>query len=276
MKLKLQLRHLWNSFCSLRCLTLLLVWLFIMDVELKAFWQQASVIGEKGSFMILPFLQTDSYFNKVMLLGVISFFSNAPFLDRHEMYVMIRSGKERWGKRNIYYIFMSSFLLALFLILASALMTAPTVSFRNEWGTLFHTLSAAAEKGRLGFFIFGKAITTYTPYQLGVIILIVDSLAFSLLGMILYTLSLYLPRVCCYLCVVALAFLPSMENFMPFSIRYYSPFSWIYVTKWRYGNDLSNPSLLYIVAGYVLLLLLLAMAAQYKIHKIDWKSQEET
>lgn len=43
---------------------------------------------------ILPFVQADGYFLKVMLIGVLCFFSNAPFMNRNEMYVILRPAGE--------------------------------------------------------------------------------------------------------------------------------------------------------------------------------------
>ena len=105
MNIRANLDNFIHRICSLRSVTLFVTWICMLDIELGVFREEASALGVKDTFVILPFVQTDMYFSKVILLGVLCFFSNAPFMDKSEMYVISRIGRKRWGMRNIQYIF---------------------------------------------------------------------------------------------------------------------------------------------------------------------------
>lgn len=106
-----------------------------------------------------------------------------------------------------------------------------------------------------------------------------DILAFAVIGMLLYTLSLYVRRVGAYIVTILLIFFSTMVNYLDAGAKlgliYFSPFSWENVGNWRYGYDLSKPNFVYIYVGYFLILFLLVVAGQRQIQRIDWISREE-
>lgn len=273
MNIKNTVRSYIQRACSIRSLTLILIWVYMLDTLLQGYRVQAAAYGVRDAFAILPFVQADGYFLKVMLIGVLCFFSNAPFMNRNEMYVILRTGRRRWGRRNIGYIFACSIVLAVLLAVISTLMILPAANFSNHWGSLYKTL--ALQSGTLVFPIVDEAMIRYTPVQLMGCIILIDSLAFSFMGMFLYTLSLYSNRILTYLLTIILIFLPTIEAFIPWSIVYYSPFSWINPQKWRYGTMLEYPNLTYIMTAYIFLLFLLVLASQKKMDSVEWNETEE-
>ena len=262
-----------HRICSLRSVTLLVAWSCMLDITLCAFRDEAAALGVKDTFVVLPFVQTDMYFSKVILLGVLCFYSNAPFMEKGGMYAVLRTGRNRWGRRNIRYIFFSSFFLSLCLAFLSSLTIAPAATWSNAWGTVYHTLSVTGST--IGAYISGKTLTAFAPFELLAHIIAIDSLVFACIGMLLYVLGLYLPRIWGYLITIVIAFLPTME-WMPYDIQYISPCSWMYPSQWRYGQDIDYPSLTYIYTALFLLLLLLGWAGQAKISRAAWGNQEET
>ena len=127
----------------------------------------------------------------------------------------------------------------------------------------------------LGLEINYAAMYAYTPFQLAVRVLIVDALAFTFLGMLLYTVSLCFSRMAAYAAAVIVVFLPSIiAKFPQYSLLSYSPFSWIEPANWRYEGNLDCPDMVYIYMGFLLLIFLLAVAAQGRIKKVDWKEKE--
>lgn len=272
MNIRTTLDNFFHRIRSLRSVTLLLIWLCMLDIELGIFREEALMLGEKDTFVILPFIQADGYFSKVILIGVLCFFSNAPFMDKSEIYVISRIGRGRWGMRNIIYVFMSSILLSLLFVCLSSLTIFPVANLSNEWGKIYHTFSAAGIGSAV--YISGKTIAAFAPFQLLAHIVIIDTLVFALLGMLLYTFSLYLPRICGYLFAIMLAFLPTMD-WIPFDTQYFSPCSWINPGSWRYGQDMNYPSLIYIYTALLLLLVVLGWAGQSRIHRAAWVNREE-
>jgi hypothetical protein len=166
-----------------------------------------------------------------------------------------------------------SLVLALLLAVISSLMTVSFSGFYNEWGAVYRTFASSSMDSY--FLVSGKTIATYTPFQLMAHTIAIDTLVFAFLGMTVYTVSLYLPRNVSYLIAIVLAFLPTVEEWCPFSLIYISPCSWMYSNKWRYGQNLKSPSLTFIYVALLLLLLLLGWAGQERIRRVAWQSQEE-
>ena len=77
-----------------------IIWLFILDVYLADYRSMAMTLGLKDSFAILPHVQNDFYFNKIMLLGGMIFFADIPFMSGEELYVVLKIGKEKWSQIN--------------------------------------------------------------------------------------------------------------------------------------------------------------------------------
>lgn len=272
MNLKSMMALLKKRMISVRMITLLVIWVFMLDLYLSDYRLRAMAHAVKDAAAVLPHLQNDFYFNKVILLGVACFFSNVPFMEQGELYVVMRLGKRKWGMRNVISIISCGWILSAVLTLLSVVMIIPVVDFSNEWGSLFQTFALS---GSSGVQFCQQAMQTYTPYQLQIHIFLMDALAFSLLGMILYTASLFVPRIWAYALAVVLIFLPSLGKFLGGMIDNFSPFSWIETTHWRYGFDNSKPDLIYIYTAYMFLLFILVLVSQAKVKKMDWCSREE-
>lgn len=273
MTVKSNLQNFLRRIISVRSLTLLLIWIYMLDLDLKSYREAAMALEIKDTFAILPFVQADGYLTKVILMSVVCFFSNAPFMSRGEMPVILRIGRERWGKRNIAYIFASGAVLALLLVILSVVLILPTVCISNAWGGLYKTFAFKDEE--LAFGILDGILNTYTPAAVMGFTFLVDTLAFATIGMLVYACSLYVPRIYGFFVTGLIVFLPTMENVLPFSIRYFSPFSWIEPDKWRYGTALDNPNMTYIITAFLFINFILILLAQRGIYKVEWNSRDE-
>lgn len=206
---------------------------------------------------------------------LICFFSDIPFMQRDEMYCLARLGRKKWGYSNLIVIACSGVILSLLLFLLSILQVLPVGRLQNDWGSVFHSFAVWKNDLALGLEINYAAMYAYTPFQLAVRVLIVDALAFTFLGMLLYTVSLCFSRMAAYAAAVIVVFLPSIiAKFPQYSLLSYSPFSWIEPANWRYEGNLDCPDMVYICIGFLLLIFLLAVVAQGRIKKVDWKEKE--
>lgn len=102
-----------------------------------------------------------------------------------------------------------------------------------------------------------------------------DFAAFYVLGLMLYVIGLFTYRIVGYIVAIAVLFLPGVIGWVQFAGIYFSPFSWIEMTNWRIGYDLSKPNFLYMAAGFCLMVILLIAAGQLRVTKAEWKNQEE-
>ena len=97
--------YLKNSIFSFRMITILVIWIFMMDLILSGYRSVSISSGQKDVMVLLPFLQNNFFFNKIILLSVLCFFSEVPFMSRQELYVVVRLGKKKMGMQKywIYY-----------------------------------------------------------------------------------------------------------------------------------------------------------------------------
>lgn len=233
----------------------------------------AMTLGLKDSFAILPHVQNDFYFNKIMLLGGMIFFADIPFMSGEELYVVLKIGKEKWSQINCCYIVLSGVLLSTLLTVLSLLTILPAISLKNEWGTLYQTFAFSGTAGCV--IINSKAMSYYSPYALMLNIFLIDALTFAFMGMLLYTLSLFVSKIWSYVIVVVLIFLQSVFGKMGLVLDNFLPFSWISASHWRFGYDRRRPDLIYIYTAFCMLLFLLAVISEWKIKRMDWVSKEE-
>lgn len=233
----------------------------------------AMTLGLKDSFAILPHVQNDFYFNKIMLLGGMIFFADIPFMSGEELYVVLKIGKEKWSQINCRYIVLSGVLLSTLLTVLSLLTILPAISLKNEWGTLYQTFAFSGTAGCV--LINASAMSYYSPYALMLNIFLIDALTFAFMGMLLYTLSLFVSKIWSYVIVVVLIFLQSVFGKMGLVLDNFLPFSWISASHWRFGYDRHRPDLIYIYTAFCMLLFLLAVISEWKIKRMDWVSKEE-
>lgn len=233
----------------------------------------AMTLGLKDSFAILPHVQNDFYFNKIMLLGGMIFFADIPFMSGEELYVVLKIGKEKWSQINCCYIVLSGVLLSTLLTVLSLLTILPAISLKNEWGTLYQTFAFSGTAGCV--IINASAMSYYSPYALMLNIFLIDALTFAFMGMLLYTLSLFVSKIWSYVIVVVLIFLQSVFGKMGLVLDNFLPFSWISASHWRFGYDRRRPDLIYIYTAFCMLLFLLAVISEWKIKRMDWVSKEE-
>ena len=233
----------------------------------------AMTLGLKDSFAILPHVQNDFYFNKIMLLGGMIFFADIPFMAGEELYVVLKIGKEKWSQINCCYIVLSGVLLSTLLTGLSLLTILPAISLKNEWGTLYQTFAFSGTAGCV--LINASAMSYYSPYALMLNIFLIDALTFAFMGMLLYTLSLFVSKIWSYVIVVVLIFLQSVFGKMGLVLDNFLPFSWISASHWRFGYDRHRPDLIYIYTAFCMLLFLLAVISEWKIKRMDWVSKEE-
>ena len=233
----------------------------------------AMTLGLKDSFAILPHVQNDFYFNKIMLLGGMIFFADIPFMSGEELYVVLKIGKEKWSQINCCYIVLSGVLLSTLLTVLSLLTILPAISLKNEWGTLYQTFAFSGTAGCV--IINASAMSYYSPYTLMLNIFLIDALTFAFMGMLLYTLSLFVSKIWSYVIVVVLIFLQSVFGKMGLVLDNFLPFSWISASHWRFGYDRRRPDLIYIYTAFCMLLFLLAVISEWKIKRMDWVSKEE-
>ena len=138
-------------------------------------WNDLTVIGDLTGMtgiytnpLIFPFFSSDPVKQLVLLSGVVFLFSDAPFINSNQLYVIARSKRRPWALGQVFYILLASALYFLILMGVSVLVLLPYASFEtNGWGKIVNTLAQtdAGAQLHLQFAVPMKIVSNYTPLE---------------------------------------------------------------------------------------------------------------
>lgn len=102
----------------------------------------AAKTGIRTNPLIFPFFSNDPVKQLILLAGIVFLFSDAPFINKNQPYIIIRSKRIPWVMGQILYIVIASAVYFLFLMSVSILVLLPQGTFiTNGWGKIINTLS---------------------------------------------------------------------------------------------------------------------------------------
>jgi len=121
--------------------------------------------GVKSSPWIFPFLYVQYYTKMLFFFPLILIFSNAPFIDKNQLYVLIRSGRNKWCIGQMLYIVVTSALYFTFIMIFSILLNLDCMEFTGEWGKLLNTLANTSMDAQfqLGFDPIKNVVDMFSP-----------------------------------------------------------------------------------------------------------------
>lgn len=121
--------------------------------------------GVKSSPWIFPFLYVQYYTKMLFFFPLILIFSNAPFIDKNQLYVLIRSGRNKWCIGQMLYIVVASALYFAFIMIFSIVLNLDCMEFTGEWGKLLNTLANTSMDAefQLGFDPIKNVVDLFSP-----------------------------------------------------------------------------------------------------------------
>lgn len=271
-----QVSNIRNRIWNIKGFSFLILLVYIINMYIATLYDALELLGGKVNVSMFPFLLNDTYFNKLFLLLILLFFADAPFMEKNQMYIVMRTGKQRWGKRNIVYIFISSFLLVFCTEVITVLHMLPVGEFSNEWNAVCRTL-ALTDAGNCIYFGLDYAVMKqFTPFELFLYGFMSSWAVVMFFGMLMYTVSLCGGRIWAYAVSAAVIFIPQVSFLMMFhsEVIYFSPAEWMRCRWWRGEANPAGPDMLYILVAAGLLILILSAIAEWKISRTDWESTD--
>lgn len=161
--------------------------------DLAAIGQLTKATGIRTNPLLFPFFSSDPVKQLILLAGIIFLFADAPFINKAQPYIFIRSKRLPWLLGQILYILMASALYFLILMSASILFLLPNATFAtNGWGKIVNTLAQtnAAAQIQLQFGVSEKITTYYTPFQAFGLCFLLNWGCASFLGLTMFLLNL--------------------------------------------------------------------------------------
>lgn len=278
-----------SRFFSVRSIVLLVIFLILtyMNVsQVKIICQQYDC---SVSPWLLPFLMSSPYYLLTILLGILYFFSNVPFMQYTEMWKVIRLGRAKWTSIQIAYIILSSFAIMLLLYIFSVISIIPYINFEQNWGKVIHTIALTDVGWEVGLpiDISYDILVTYSGPQATFIIILIGGLVFSFIGLLMYTISIYFSRIIAVLVggIVAISHL-LVDNLKQLpALSLFSPSTWLRLTRLSTSIGIAEkgmlaqrlPTIIFVVSVSILLIIVCTISIFIKIKSYDfiWVWEEQ-
>jgi hypothetical protein len=151
------------------------------------------MLGLRINPIIFPFFSSSPIPQLVLYSGIVFLYSDAPFIDETQPYIIIRSKRTTWAWGQILHIIMFSGLCFLILIGFSMLVALPDATLAtNGWGKVINTLAQtnAGSATSLSFYISDKIPTAYSPLQALVYCFLLNWGMTSFLGILMFAANL--------------------------------------------------------------------------------------
>lgn len=225
----------------------------------------ASVVHLPVTPWIFPFLAVDPYSLLMIMLGIVFLFCDAPFIDAHQPYIIIRSGRKDWVFGQIMYIMLATAFYYLFIILISIVLLLPNLDFSMGWGKVLGTLAQtnAGSQFQVTLTIDYRILLTYTPLKAMVLSFLLIYLVSIFLGLFMFVINMTSRRGIGNLLATGLIFLSYFLHEVWIDVLYYiSPVTWASLGSLRMVQGSFYPSLNYAVSVLIGLNLVCIVLAQ--------------
>lgn len=250
--------------------------LFIFMIIL--IWNDLTVIGDLTGMtgiytnpLIFPFFSSDPLKQLVLLSGVVFLFSDAPFINSNQLYVIARSKRRPWALGQVLYILLASALYFLILMGVSVLVLLPYASFEtNGWGKIVNTLAQtnAGVQLRLQFAVSGKIVSNYTPLEaFGLSFLLCWGVG-CFLGLVMFVINLKWNKRVGLVIDALILFLDLLTlNILPLKYFHFSPVSLSRLSVFDPSGASEYPTIGYGVAFFGVSVVVLSVLAVVSFQK---------
>lgn len=253
----------WQTDYRVWCIAILMI--VMVGIYVDDMQRISKILGTKMPIWIFPFLYSQFHTKLIYTLAVVLLFCNAPFTDRNQTYVFMRSGRIKWLCGQILYIITASGAYYLFLLIISLLFTVLSGELTLDWGRTLNTIAfssnAIGQANAPYIEIPFVVITFFKPLQAVWFTFLMSWLGGVFLGLLIFFCNLVSStRSLGILISAALVIISSaVENEFLGKLMPYSPVSWITLDNIDVGGLTTNPSFTYCVSVYAGLLVVLTV-----------------
>lgn len=224
---------------------------------------------------LFPFLFSNSIVHLLLTLALILLLCDAPFLDRQQVFLLLRVGRYRWAVGQMLYVALSTLVYLLAVFILTLVLTLPHLQWMEGWGKVIGTLTQTNVGERYGIMTMPfRIMDLYEPLEALVLSFVLQWGVGIFLGLLLFFLSLWCSKALSVGGTTALALLPSLLGFEMFNrYSYLSPVSWSNLHL--ISGQLPHLSLSYVRTALPLCIIGLAALILLTIHKNTLTVQED-
>lgn len=222
---------------SSKTIILLILQMFIIHVYVQPLADCAKSYNYPCAPWILPFYFSSSSVILINMFMIIYYFSDVPFMQYYNLYHIVRYGRIRYAVSNIIAIIIESVLYMITSFVFGIVCLAGHIDYTVSWGKLLYTIGVTKETMNIDIFmdVSYNMMAQYSPLAATGLMILLGVLVFSLIGMVMYIISLFFSRTVAIVSVLvmtamgyaALEALPVIGKIL----SYFSPVSWLYITK---------------------------------------------
>lgn len=132
------------------------------------FVRSAYAFGETISIGIIAYNFSEYYSILKIFISLLFIFSELPFKDTQQTFLVIRGGKRAWYLSQIMYVFCVSILLILIISLFSIIPLIGKLNFKNSWGIIHKNaanFSPALTEYNVSASVSDAALKAVSPYE---------------------------------------------------------------------------------------------------------------
>ncbi len=172
---------------TIAAMVIVMTFIYADDVR-----KNAAIIDSDVSLWIFPFLYTESFMVLIFTMPVVLMFCDAPFIDKNQTFVMMRTSRTKWLCGQLLYIILASAAYYLFVFLISVLSTVFIADPSLDWGGTFYSLAYGnlQWEGVPAVWIPKLIVEYFTPIQACWLTFLLSWIGGVFLGMIIFFFNL--------------------------------------------------------------------------------------
>ena len=212
---------------ELRILLLFIFMVLFVRADIAAIGDFAKEMGVAVNPLVFPFYSSDVVKQLIVLSGIIFLFSDAPFINNNQPYVIIRSNRLSWVSGKSIYIMMASAVYFFVVMGASVITLLPNAFFQtDDWGKIINTLAQtnAGSLINLQFAVSEKITDYYSPIMAFFLSFFLNWSVACFMGLLIFLISLKFHRMFGLLAGAIVLFWDLLViNTLPIRFYYASP-----------------------------------------------------
>lgn len=222
----------------------------------------ADYLGSEVPVWIFPFLYPQPYAKALYTLPVVLMFCDAPFVDKNQVFIMMRTSKIKWLCGQLFYIISAAAVYYLFIFAITILFTIFYGGFSLDWGKTLTAMaqdsSVASIAGAGSLTVSQKTVKYFTPLLACFYTYLMSWLTAVFLGLLVFVFNLFTgSRVWGIAVSVFFVILNSIAKGYKYLDRF-SPITWSTLDGIDVGNTTVRPSFAYCITAILLLIILLS------------------
>lgn len=213
---------------------------------------------------VFPFFMGNPSFFIIYGALAMLLYCDAPFLDEHASFLLIRAGRKNWILGQLLYIYSSSFLYTMCHVVSSILVLIPHLTFSLDWGMMLRTIANQSDIfERVGvrgsFSLYKEFLAVFSPIQAMGLSILLFWLGTGFIGVLILCFHLIKEMSGLVISGVFTSFAYFSSYLGAFSLGawlcFFSPVTWScisYLVDWnRIGNI---PSIRFAIMAYLVMI----------------------